>query len=114
MEGLYYREWTGHLSNIGASLRKCVGQYPRHYDDAKIGITDNPERRWLCHRNDGWGTMVVIYRSASRRYVENAERMVTRHLFEATTAGCEVWNMCNGGGGRKSDKKEQYLYLLLD
>jgi predicted GIY-YIG superfamily endonuclease len=111
---------TGNLKDRKSELTRALGQYARHYDYIKIGITCDPERRWIEHQNerkrfsDSWLKMVVIYETSSRKYVNEAERLLINHTKTANY-NIEKWNDVGGGGGNYSEEADKYyLYLLLD
>lgn len=83
MAVIYYYS-TGHFTRIESELIRALGQYARHNDYVKVGITNEPERRWVEHQrersqySDSWTKMVVIYETSSWANVTQAERKLVR------------------------------------
>jgi len=61
-----WKEITGHISKVLPKLKVKLSLYQRR-QQVKIGITDNPNRRWKKHSNSpthNWKKMIVIYKSS--------------------------------------------------
>ena len=116
MDGLSYAYCvTGWPSGLKSRLTRKVGALSRHGAfHQKVGITDNPERRWSQHAPHRWKRMDVIYRSTSRLAVDQVETYLANHFLmsRCSSAGC-YHNRIGGGGGRKPDASLlHYVYVL--
>jgi hypothetical protein len=110
---IFYKEITGWPIGIETRLRKKVGALWRHgaYHQ-KIGITNNPERRWReRHSRDRWSRMHVIYKSTSHRHTCEIEKRLIE-WFDFTPTGGYHYNACSGGGGRIPTGGPYYVYVL--
>ncbi len=107
---VYRRQDTGHLSHLSSRLRRSIGGFARKWNWVKIGITNDPEQRANQHfKNDPeWSELVVLWKTASRRRIEDAERL----LIDWKWNDERLVNLRTGGGGRKSGGPF-YLYILL-
>jgi hypothetical protein len=100
--------WTGHLSEVEASLKRSIRAYLSFGYKVKIGITNDPNRRANEHsKNIGWKRMVVKYRTSSNYYINNMERILIDHHW------IYIENEVRGGGGRNAIVGPYYLYVLL-
>lgn len=100
------------------SLFRTLGQYTRHAHHVKVGITNNPYRRWYEHSIDGWEKMVVVYRSPCRtdetrlQDVREIERELIEHVRRRSTSEFYYYNIRDGGDGPPATG-DQYVYVLL-
>jgi hypothetical protein len=80
----------------------------------KIGITNDPERRWREYYGPyGWHEMHVLYESSSHDHVCALEREFVRRFDGALMRSPGYpWNSTGGGGGRKPTSGPYYLYLV--
>lgn len=115
-----YNYCTGHAGSVLGELRRAVGQYARRYEHIKIGITYNPEKRFLEHQkerareDDSWAKMVVIYETSSRDAACRVEKTLVEYV-QSRGYKTEIWNGTGGGGGRiPADWVNYYVYILLD
>ena len=104
---LIYDFFTGHPNQVVSSLNRSIGQYLANYDDVKIGITANPERRFQEHAVYGWDNMIVKYKTESVKYVNTIEEVLIEKYFDHLT------NEVGGGGGRNAEDGPYYLYVLV-
>lgn len=112
---VYWRELTGRPDDVEARLNRKVGALARHGAfHRKIGITNDPCRRWgQGYRPNGWVQMHVVYRSSSHANVcELERRIVTRFGDQLMMSPGLYWNAVGGGGGRKPLVGPYYLYLV--
>lgn len=120
--GVRYNYSTGHANAVMGDLRRCIGQYARRYDYIKVGITKNPEVRWLQHQSerrlhdDSWEEMVVIYETSSWRRACMVENLLIKYA-QSRPYKCVLWNAVGGGGGQNpvlTRNCRAYVYVLLD
>lgn len=100
--------YTGFPSNVIPLLKISISLFLRNYKRVKIGITNNPERRWNEHlRQDmeSWDRMVIKYRTRS---VNNANR-IEKHFIENEPALYNRWI----GWSNMSESDYYYVYILL-
>lgn len=98
--------YTGRPSNIYSRLIRVVSSLTRTslVRRFKIGITNNPRRRWRKYENF-YDDMVVVYGTTSVTHVFSLECSLIDHNFDV----CE--NIRTGGGGRVGDGP-YYLYVV--
>lgn len=110
-----YRPLTGHPSQVKSRLCRKVGALSRHGGfHRKIGITNEPQRRWReFYGPNGWHEMHVLYESSSHRHVCDLEREFVRRFYDEVmrTPGW-AWNGTGGGGGRKPLAGPYFLYMV--
>jgi hypothetical protein len=87
------------LSHLVETLQK------RYFYYVKVGITNDPELRWLQHQQQDprWEDLVVAYETNSREEVRQLEKMITESF--------RLENIVMGGGGPDASGR-QYLYFL--
>lgn len=62
MNNLIYDYYTGWPVDILKQLSISLSLYGNHYNRVKIGITSNPEQRYLDHKKrHQWEKMIVKY-----------------------------------------------------
>lgn len=110
---LIYDYWTGHLHEIIQTLHRSFGQYVANALEFKVGLTTNPDARWLSHQEDGWDRMVVIYRTTSCDYAVSVEDDLILHGWSDHIDALS-WNEVRGGGGAPWSASDYYIYILLD
>lgn len=101
-----YSWYTGWPHEIIRYISITIGLFRTKYKRVKIGITNNPERRFYEHqRRDGWERMIVKYETSSIKHANEIEKyFINRHdWLENSWAG---WS--NMGCGSKF-----YVYILL-
>lgn len=107
-----YNEWTGWPSNL--ELKKCLGQYLRqgHHHHVKVGITNDPVRRFKEHKKVyTWEKMVVFYKTVRYENATEVERLLINHL-EESNAEFVHYNKREGGAGKIPESGPYYVYLL--
>jgi hypothetical protein len=99
---------TGRPSTVAITLRRRVSAYTRKevVRRFKIGITNDPRRRFSNGYSADYGEMIVLYKSSSLDSVSQVERDLIDHNQEITK------NRIAGGGGNYGDPP-YYLYLVL-
>ena len=100
--------YSGYPTDVIPMLKISISLFLRNYKHVKIGITNNPERRWKEHlRQDweSWDRMVVKYRTQS---VNNANR-IEKHFIEYEPALYNRWT----GWSNMSESEYYYVYILL-
>lgn len=112
-EQVYWSEITGWPSAASARLRRTISAISRRGAyHRKIGITNDPERRWSqAYRRHGWENMRVLYKTARHAHVCELERELIEFLGLDSSAGY-YWNATGGGGGRKPVVGPFYVYLV--
>ena len=105
---LKYDYWTGPINEVERSLISSIAQYIRHYNNVKIGRTNNPSRRFDDHGRSsiGWNIMVVKYKTTSANYINRLEKLLIDRYRPY------LLNEIGGGGGPLGDGP-YYLYVLL-
>jgi hypothetical protein len=100
--------WTGSINEIIETLIRGIGQYTRHYSHVKIGITNNPSRRFQEHSRSGdnWKRMIIKYKTSSINFIKQIETILIDNHWDY------VRNKVGGGGGREG-MKPYYLYVLV-
>ena len=114
-EQVFWRYVTGWPSQIEGRLHRKMGALQRHgAAHLKIGITNDPVRRWReGYRHHGWVQMHVIYKSDSHGHICDLERhMIERFESGLMTSPGRYYNARGGGGGPKPHNSPYYLYLV--
>jgi hypothetical protein len=108
VSGVFYDIMTGHPSVIANTMRRRVSSLTRQHliADFKIGITNNPEKRWHVYA-DEYDQMMVLYESSSIDCVSQLERELIEHNEELAR------NILNSGGGHIGKTGPYYLYVVL-
>ena len=113
MEGnamVKYDYYTGFPANVLNHLARDVTRIANRSTSIKIGITNEPERRWLQHsQRYPWDQMIVIYGSTSLAFVRDIERELIDYTFDWD----ESLNFVGGGGGNFA-AGYQYVYVLIE
>lgn len=100
--------YSGFPANVIPLLRISISLFLRNYKRVKIGITNNPERRWKEHQRqdaESWDRMVIKYVTTS---VNNANR-VEKFFIDAEPALHNRWT----GWSNMSNSDNYYVYILL-
>lgn len=101
--------YTGRPDMVCTRLNISVGQYCRRYSNVKVGITNNPRRRFYEHidRNPEmhWERMVVKYKTSS---VDNANAVEDRFINNRLDL-VNKWK----GRSEMSGDGPFYVYFLL-
>ena len=103
---------TGRPATIASTSRRKIGALCRYHGyHHKVGITNNPEVRFLRHAVNGARTMHVLYESSSLDNVRELERVLLAWLPIRTATGV-YYNATGGGGGRVPKSGPYYLYVI--
>lgn len=104
-------DWStgGHFSAAVSRLQRALGQFARWHGKVYVGVTGNPSSREKTHERNGWGEMVYLYRTGSRKYAYEMER----HLIDHCRSRGYSANAVRGGGGL-GWHDVYYIYLLLE
>lgn len=108
---IIYDYYTGWPSQIISDLKRSITQYLNNNCYVKIGITNDPERRWNEHKyyDPSWDKMVAVYESSSLNQVRYLESELIKYEWKRE----ELWNSIGGGGGNFSENTTYFLYLLI-
>ena len=110
---IYWEEVvTGHLDrSLLNKLKRQIRQHLRcsYVVGGKLGITSNPEDRFLRPDYDNvYHKMVVLYKTKSLDYANRGESILIKHFKEYLD------NRAPGGGGSMSmAAPPYYIYLVL-
>jgi hypothetical protein len=103
-----YNFWTGWPDEVVSNVLRSISAYTRRdrVRGFKIGITNNPKRRFKQAYARAYHKMIVIYRSKSLNNVSELERKLIEHNQEL------VDNIISGGGGDYGDPP-YYMYVAV-
>jgi hypothetical protein len=102
-----YSYYEGKLSDVDPILTRSIAQYKRYYSHIKIGITNNPEKRFSQHlRNIEWERMVVKYHTRSINRIRKIEYILVDKFWDYNENQV-------AGGNMPETTKDYYLYILL-
>lgn len=106
-ESVFYDLSTGKPADAVRLVRRRLSAYTREDKVArfKIGISNNPERRFATAYGK-YDEMIVLYRSTSIDSVSEMERQLVEHNRELAA------NRIGGGGGDFGEPP-YYLYVVL-
>lgn len=101
-----YSMYTGWPNTVERFLRITIGIFRIRYRRVKIGITNNPDRRFYEHQcRDGWERMIVKYETTSVKHANEIEKyFINRCEWLENTS--TAWS--NMGAGDRF-----YVYILL-
>jgi len=106
---IFYDLDTGRPSEVVSGLRRRISSFTRHGSVRrfKIGITNNPERRYIQAYATSYDEMLVLYESSSIDCVSELESELVEHN----------WNCCDnllaGGGGGIGRTSPYFLYVVI-
>lgn len=107
-----YRYIEGWPTETRHLIHRSVGALARHNNHLKIGLTNNPERRFTEHRkNKNWDAMHVIYCSYRFQSVQAIERYLIQYIRNQCTSTYWHHNIVDGGEGRVGSGP-YYVYVL--
>lgn len=112
MELIWWNWYSGHPSIALPSMRRALGQYLRQASNFKIGLTNDPERRWYERYQYDWDQMIVIYRTTSWRYVAEIEDALIQYGWDRYLD--RSWNQYSGGGGVREGFSEYWVYIVRE
>lgn len=106
---VYYDYDTGRPGSVLSSIRRRISAFTRlgSVRGFKIGLTNNPERRWRESYEGVYDEMLVIYQSSSIQCVSEVEFQLVDHN----------WGYCDnlvGGGGGGIGIGPFYLYVVVE
>jgi hypothetical protein len=105
---VFYDIVTGRPGDVVSSVLRSLSGYTRIDRTRwfKIGITNNPERRWREAYAENYDEMIVLYQSSSITSVSHLEIELVEHNRDLAD------NIVGGGGGNFG-KPPFYLYIVL-
>lgn len=99
---------TGRPKSVVSTVLRKISAHTR--EDRvryfKIGITNNPERRFQQEYAGSYDKMIVVYKSSSINSVSDLEDQLVEHNKEL----CD--NIVAGGGGNYGDPP-YFLYVVI-
>ena len=95
---------TGHASRICRSLKVRLTKLLNVFDEGKVGITNNPDRRARSYSGDI--AMFVLYKTRSLEVARNVERTLIEHRWD------DLLNQIGGGGGSYG-QGPYYVYVVV-
>jgi hypothetical protein len=103
-----YNHVTGRPEDIVSDVLRSISAYTRRdrVRGFKIGITNNPERRFRDGYAHAYHKMAVVYQSTSLKNVSELECLLIEHNWELAD------NIINGGGGNYGEPP-YYLYVVM-
>lgn len=103
-----YNFLTGRPADVVTRILRSISAYTRRDRTRgfKIGITNDPERRFREGYAHAYHKMAVVYQSMSIGNVKELERLLVDHNWEL----CD--NIVSGGGGTVSEPP-YYLYVAV-
>lgn len=106
---LFYDLDAGRPQEVLSSLRRRISSFTRHGSvrKFKLGITNNPERRYRQAYARAYDEMLVLYRSSSIACVSELESELIHHNWDF----CD--NLVAGGGGGIGRKSPYFLYVVI-
>jgi hypothetical protein len=107
-ERVIYNFLTGHPQDIVSDVLRSISAYTREdrVTAFKIGITNNPERRFKEAYDHYYSKMAVVYRSTSINNVAQLEHELIEHNRELAD------NIISGGGGREG-RPPHFMYVVM-
>lgn len=107
-DAVFFDEVTGYPSAAATTLRRKLSAYTRTHlvSNFKIGITNDPYRRFREAYARDYDEMIVLYRSSSLAFVSQAECDLIEHNAALTA------NRIAGGGGNYG-RAPYYLYIVI-
>ena len=107
---VHYNYDTGRPSVVLSVVRRRISAFTRsgRTRKFKIGITNNPERRWKQSYEGLYDEMLVVYQSSSINCVSALEHELVNHNWEL----CD--NLIAGGGGGIGRNGPYYLYVVVE
>ena len=106
---VFYDYDTGRPKDVLPSIRRRISSFTRHGTvlNFKIGITNNPERRYQQAYVKTYDEMLVLYKSSSINCVSELEYELVNHNWDFTD------NLVAGGGGGIGQTPPYFLYLVI-
>jgi hypothetical protein len=106
---IFYDCDTGRPQEILSAIRRRISSFTRtgSVRKFKIGITNNPERRYQQAYANAYDEMLVLYESSSINFVSELEYELVKHNWDFTD------NLVAGGGGGIGQTPPYFLYLVI-
>ncbi len=103
-----YNYLTGQPRRIISDVLRSISAYTRsdRVESFKIGITNNPEKRFKASYASTYDKMIAVYRSTSIDNVSRLEAELIEHNRDLSD------NIIAGGGGNIGDPP-YYLYVVI-
>jgi hypothetical protein len=110
---IVYSLIKGAPDHVESSLRRTLGALTRHGDfHQKVGITNDPDRRWRQgYRDFGWRRMTVVYETSHYPHTQSLERRLVEWLKQSRSGGY-YHNSAPGGEGRPPLCGPYYVYIV--
>lgn len=107
-EKVIYNYFTGRHSEVVSDVLRSIGAYTREdrVRSFKIGITNDPQRRFQEEYASYYDKMIVLYRSSSINSVSTLEDELVEHSSELAD------NIIAGGGGNYG-APPYFLYVVI-
>ena len=99
---------SGHFSAVVSMLNRALGQFARWHGTVYIGVTGSPSSREAAHERSGWGEMIYLYCTSSRKYAYEMEK----HLIDYCRSRGYSANAIRGGSGL-GWYDMYYIYMLV-
>ncbi len=111
---VFFNPVDGIPNDVIATLRRKVAAVTRTAWHMKVGMTNEPVRRWRqAYRRHGWHRMDVIYHTESYTYCGDIERALIARLMDGENAlDMYFYNGCRGGGGRIPTYGPFHVYVV--
>jgi len=107
-ENIFYADVAGWPKDVVSTVLRKISAYTRETKVRyfKIGITNNPKRRFNQGHKYNYDEMIVIYRSESFDNVRELERELVAHNRALAD------NIIGGGGGRQG-QPPYFMYVVI-
>lgn len=107
-ERVIYNYFTGHPQNVVSDVLRSISAYTREdrVTAFKIGITNNPERRFKEAYDHYYSKMAVVYKSTSINNVAELERELIKH-------NKGLADNINAGGGGREGRPPYFMYVVM-
>jgi hypothetical protein len=93
-------------------LKSKINGYRRYSDGIYIGVSSDPELRWLQHAGNGWEKMAVIYKAFTPEIAREAEQELIAYARSCNFLS-DVENGTDGGEGIRDQVRYNFLYILI-
>ena len=110
MAPIQYDVDTGWPSGLD-TMNYRISALTRRWSEFKIGITNNPERRWREEYEGQYDEMTVVYETSSRRNAATLETWLIDY-YKAHSSLAEKLNNDRRGGGGPKGEGWYYVYVV--
>ena len=93
-------------------LKPRLDGFRSHWLRVYIGVTSDPDRRWVKHANRGWSRMIVVYEAFTPEIAADLERDLIDYAHRCGFR-VPVENVNPGGEGISAERRSNYLYILV-